>query len=132
MTNNTSPGEIPGKTFKTMKTEKLRIVKAEIQVRKEVKEHNLIIDNYGNIYRLPFVSENGKKFRFLILKQFYHCGYIAIKAQGKILNLSHVLRLAKHVKYKKRIEIDIRKLPAHMHNLIVSEVKTNERKYVKS
>lgn len=99
-------------------TKRTKTAKIDITIRKEIKKHGLIIDRYGNIFKLPYVDEAHRKHKIKPIKPFYHTGYTAITINQKIIDLNKVLQECKEVDYKMRFEILFKNIPSNYKPII--------------
>lgn len=107
-------------------------VKIDILVRGELKEHGLLIDYKGHIFKPPFMATNGRKYKLKEIKPFWNnkpykgkkkqsiSSYEALKINQVIYNHDKVLATAVPVHYKKRFDINLDAVPEDLKHLIVA------------
>lgn len=108
-----------------------KTVKIDIMVRAEIKQHGLIIDHKGHIFKLPFVSSNGRKYKLKEIKPFWNnktykgknkesiSSYQALTLGRVIYNHDKIIKEAIPVNYKMRFEVNPDAVPEDIKNNII-------------
>ena len=97
---------------------KRTIIKINIKAYKCIREHGLIIDMQGIVWRLPYKSERGL-LPILPLKIYKHNKHRAIVVKRKILNFDILENCATRCNISKIYEIEEKKVPDNMHKYII-------------
>ena len=66
-----------------------QIIKVEFH---HAKIPEIVIDEAGDIWRLPFTGESGRKYKIKLLKPFYERNYIAYRVRGRKVSRSFILQ----------------------------------------
>lgn len=93
-------------------------VKIDVHVRKEIKQYSLIVDSYGNFFKLPYIDKSHRKHLLKPIKPHFNVACSVIRIDQKRINLNRILDYATDVKYKMRFEILKKNVPENYTTII--------------